>query len=319
MITRLTRILLIVQLFIATGLFFLFGQVFPATAALVCGSGTVILGRALICGNNFLMAWRYRSLTPAAFQIGPIAALRLFATEFASTMTSSSWSMPFQSFTSRLSPSPNGLPVLLIHGYGCNSGYWHKMSKTLCNADVSHRAVSMEPVFGGIDEYVPLLHQAVEQLCRETGHQRIIVLAHSMGGLAARTYLRIHGSSRIAKVITLGTPHHGTALANFGLGTNTRQMHWTLSQQEGLSSEWLRELAASETPELRRLFVSIYSHHDNIISPQTSAKLEGAENIEFGGIGHVALAFDTRIHAQVLREIASTSYPSSLETRREAS
>ena len=311
------RILLIVQLLIAAGLFFLFRQTLPASAALACGIGTVILGRALISGNNFLMAWRYRSLTPAPYRIGPAAALRLFVTEFAATMISSSWSMPFQAFTVRLADSPKGLPVLLIHGYGCNSGYWQKMSKTLSDAGISHRAVSMEPVFGGIDEYVPLLHRAVEQLCSETGHQRIIMLAHSMGGLAARAYLRVHGSSRIAKVITLGTPHHGTALANFGLGTNTRQMHWTLSPEEGLSSEWLRKLAANETPELRRLFVSIYSHHDNIVFPQTSAKLEGAENIEFGGIGHVALAFNARIHAQVLREILSTSDTNRLETRRE--
>ena len=43
-------------------------------------------------------------------------------------MISSSWSMPFCSFNQRVSMQPRGLPVLLIHGYGCNSGYWHAMS-----------------------------------------------------------------------------------------------------------------------------------------------------------------------------------------------
>ncbi len=44
------------------------------------------------------------------------------------------------------------------------------------------------------------------------------VVAHSMGGLAARWYLERlpldEGASRVPLLVTLGTPHHGTALAN---------------------------------------------------------------------------------------------------------
>jgi hypothetical protein len=107
-------------------------------------------------------------------------------------------------------------------------------------------------------------------------------------------------------VITLGTPHHGTALASFGPGANAREMR--------LGSPWLAALAAGETAETRALFVSLWSHHDNIIAPQDSYNiiapqdssfLPGARNLAFSGIGHVALGADERILRVVMAEIAS--------------
>jgi triacylglycerol esterase/lipase EstA (alpha/beta hydrolase family) len=128
-----------------------------------------------------------------------------------------------------------------------------------------------------------------------------------MGGLVARAYLRDHGAARIARVITLGTPHRGTGLARFGAGDNSRQMQWTGSAIEGRCSAWLAELERREDPALRALFVSIYSHHDNIVSPQLSSSLPGAVNIEFNGIGHVALGLHPRVQREVIAAIRGTA------------
>jgi triacylglycerol esterase/lipase EstA (alpha/beta hydrolase family) len=194
-----------------------------------------------------------------------------------------------------------------VHGYGCNSGYWHSMSKALAKAGITHHAIDMEPVFGSIDDYADVVHRSVEVLCRETGHARIVIVAHSMGGLAARAYLRDHGSEQIAKVITLGTPHHGTALARHAVGINTEQMCWTPEGEAGESSAWLQRLHAGETDATRALLVSIYSHHDNIISPQTSSHLSGARNVELSGIGHVELALHPKVQAIVIDEILAAT------------
>jgi hypothetical protein len=75
----------------------------------------------------------------------------------------------------------------------------------------------------------------------------------------------------------------------------------------GAESDWLRALAASESAATRALVSSIYTHHDNIIAPRTSSVLPGARNIEFGGIGHVALGRNPRILNQVMDEIATQS------------
>jgi triacylglycerol esterase/lipase EstA (alpha/beta hydrolase family) len=98
-------------------------------------------------------------------------------------------------------------------------------------------------------------------------------------------------------VITLGTPHHGTALARFGLGRNAFQMRD--------NSDWLRALAAGEDASIRALVTSLYTHHDNIVSPRESGRLEGARNLEFGGIGHVALGSNPRVLAAVMQELAA--------------
>lgn len=276
-------------------------------AALLFGLGFALAVRFMIAANNFRIAARTRSTLPEQYRLGLLATCTLLLSEYRATMLSSSWTMPFRRFGRCIPERPRGLPVLLVHGYGCNSGYWHSMSKTLGEACIAHQAIDMEPIIGSIDEYAVLIHEAIEALCGDTGHAQAVVVGHSMGGLAIRSYMRRHGHGRIAKAITLGTPHHGTALAHFGIGVNTQQMRWTATEQEGVASDWLLQLAAGESEAVYRLFVSIYSHHDNIISPQTSSHLEGAKNIDFHAIGHVALGLHPRIQAAVISEILDTS------------
>lgn len=310
MIAWISRIVLLVQAAAVGGLYLFFTQTLDvqnSVLAMLFSIAVLIVVRLVIVANNFLLAARYRSPLPAHCRLGWRRALALFFLEAKATLTASSWDMPFRKFRKRPASTSQELPVLLVHGYGCNSGYWQPLSKTLQQAQITHYAVDMEPVFGGIDEYVPHVHEAIEELCRDTGNDQVVIVAHSMGGLATRAYLRDHGSSRVARVITLGTPHHGTALAQFGVGINTQQMHWTLSEQEGLCSNWLRQLAHVEGPDAYRIFVSIYSHHDNIISPQTSSHLPGAKNIELYGIGHVALVPDPTVQSLVTNEIRAAS------------
>lgn len=70
-----------------------------------------------------------------------------------------------------------------------------------------------------------------------------------------------------------------------------------------MPSAWLQQLAARESRQRYALFVSIYSHHDNIIAPQTSSHLPGARNIDIHGIGHVALGLNPRVQEIVIDEI----------------
>lgn len=67
------------------------------------------------------------------------------------------------------------------------------------------------------------LKRNVEQVLAETRAERIHIVAHSVGGLDARRMLydfrssRIH--DRIASISTIGTPHHGTSFADWGIKT----------------------------------------------------------------------------------------------------
>ena len=308
MVAHLTRLLLLLQGLVA------FAIALAAHSrlhlgwplAIIFGAGVILLVRMAITANNFFIARHYCGPLAKEVRLSWTEWLRLYLNEFKSTMYCSSWAMPFLAFSARPAFDPASLPVLLIHGYGCNSGYWHGMSKALTAAHITHHAINLEPVFGDIDDYIPPLRAAVNALCEETGHEKVILVAHSMGGLAARAYLRAEGETRIAKVITLGSPHQGTGLAKFGIGQNSRQMRWTGKAHEGQASDWLCRLQASEDAQRRACFVSIYSLHDNIIAPPTSSILAGAKNIAFPAIGHVALAYAPEIQECVIREILAT-------------
>lgn len=277
-----------------------------ALPALLAGLGAVLLVRALISANNFLMSSRAASETPPEFRLGARAGLRLFGEEFRASMLQSSWIMPRARPSRRIFPDAPSAPVLLLHGYGCNSGYWAHLIPLLDAARISHACADLEPLGGDIDGYVPAVAAAIDALCRDSGAQRVVILAHSMGGLAARAYLRQHGAARVARLITLGTPHHGTSLANLGLGANARQMRRARAGGTP-ESGWLRTLAGQEGEATRSLVTSIYSHHDNIVAPQTSSHLPGARNIALGGVGHVALGSNQQVLSCILHELARDS------------
>jgi triacylglycerol esterase/lipase EstA (alpha/beta hydrolase family) len=267
----------------------------PAWAALPAGAGVVALVRLVINMNNFVMAGWAASSTPPAYRIGPRARLAMLAEEFCASMLVTSWHVPRGRPHLTVYKDSDRVPVLLVHGYGCNSGYWAHLVPLLDRERISHASIDLEPVAGSIDGYAPLIEARVRELCAATGAARIAIVAHSMGGLAARAWMRACSSARVARLVTLGTPHHGTALARFGLGANAVQMR--------RDSAWLRDLAAAEGPDVRARIVSLYTHHDNIVAPQDSCVLPGARNVAFGGIGHVALGSNPRVLAEVLRAL----------------
>ncbi len=302
---QLLRLILVIQALAALAIGLAAVNILGATRweGLLAGLGSVVLVRLLINANNFLMSARHASPTPREFRLGSLAGLRMFFEEFTASMLQSSWTMPRARPCTRIHPDSTALPVLLLHGYGCNSGYWSRLTPRLDAARISHATIDLEPLTGDIDDYAPRVQHAVDALRAATGSDQVVIVAHSMGGLVARAWMRAHGTMQVARVVTLGTPHHGTCLAAFGIGINASQMRRVL-RQEPPECAWLRDLAQGEDAGARLLITSLYSHHDNIISPQTSSELPGARNLAFGGIGHVALGYKARMLDVVMAEIA---------------
>ncbi len=304
MIVRITVALLLIQLLVALLIGHGISLVWPALPlwiSLSAGFAVVVGVRALIAANNFFLASRFPG-DPPGERLAWRQARQLYLRELRATLTSSSWSMPFRRISATPAILEQGLPVLLIHGYGCNSGYWWHFSRHLHRAGISHHAVDLEPVLGDIDDYVPQIATAIDALCSATRQSQVIIVAHSMGGLVARAWVREHGLQQVARLITLGTPHHGTGLAQFGLGKNARQMRRERGTGQAGCNAWLAALRASE-PALQSHLISIYSRHDNIVAPRTSCEVPGAKNLVFSGVGHVALAFDAAVTACVLEQI----------------
>jgi triacylglycerol lipase len=139
-----------------------------------------------------------------------------------------------------------------------------------------------------------VIDDAVRRATAATGSAPLLV-AHSMGGLAARAWLHAHadGDTRIAGVVTVGTPHHGTSLARLGYAPNAREMR--------RAGPWLTQLGAAEPATRWTAFTCFWSHCDNIVLPASTATLVGARNVHVSGAAHVALLDRAEVFAEVLR------------------
>lgn len=189
------------------------------------------------------------------------------------------------------------IPVVLVHGFVCNHRLWDDITRRLRAVGHTVYTVNLEPLFGSIDQYPPILEAAVQALCKHTGHSQVALVGHSMGGLAIRAWMREFGTGRVARVITLGTPHQGTAVRVPMPTTNSLEMKW--------QSAWLKELAASETADTRSLIRIALTPQDNIVYPQRAQTLEGIEPKVFEGIGHLQMCTDSRVIDWIVAELGA--------------
>ena len=245
---------------------------------------------------SFAISWRRCTVPPPALRIGLLTAVGCVLREVFSATVAYVLLQPFPRLVLPREPTPGngGRPaVVLVHGYVCNAGVWAWMARYLVARGHAVHTVTLEPPFSPIEGYVAQLARRIEEVAGEGG--RVVLVAHSMGGLVCRAYVRRFGGARIARIVTLGTPHHGSALAPMGYGADALDMR--------PAGEWLRRLAASGERGPAVPITSIYTVHDNLVVPQDSSVLAEANNVPLAGIGHLSLLFSSRVAALVEAEL----------------
>ena len=114
----------------------------------------------------------------------------------------------------------SGKPVIFIHGMNSDGSRWNKLLDQLKKIGFydNHQVWVFQYNWA---ESIDINGQDLYKKITERGIQNPIIVAHSMGGLVSRSYIA-HGGN-IDKLVTFGTPHYGTALADIGarlLGSN---------------------------------------------------------------------------------------------------
>jgi triacylglycerol lipase len=217
---------------------------------------------------------------------------KFFLTEYFHFCKQSFWYLPFpflfRTACDRGDIATSGEAVLLQHGYLHNGAVWQPLARALSKR--GYRVFTIDqPLHASIDDMADRLASRIESICAKTGERQIILIAHSMGGLISRAYLRRYGDARIRRLITLGSPHRGTYHAYLAFRANGKQMR--------PNNDWLNELGrAPAFPS----FTSIYSLYDTLITPQDSSRVEGAENVELTGVGHVSMFASDAVQTAVL-------------------
>lgn len=255
--------------------------------ALVGMLQAVLLLPLVLAFQFALLAWVARTDSPPRPTLGQLAAAwwaewRCFIVVFGGRMA---WDWRRVPDAVPAGPTVGGAAgVVFIHGFMCNRALWTPWMARLQAQGRPFVAVNLEPVFGPIEGYRPIVEAAVARLHAATGQPPWLV-CHSMGGLAARDWLvRTPGAAgRVAGLVTIGSPHGGTWLGRLSSVTNGRQMR--------LASRWLQVLAQQEggVPHPRTL--CWYTHCDNIVFPTSSGMLPGADNRLVTGAAHVEMNF----------------------------
>jgi pimeloyl-ACP methyl ester carboxylesterase len=296
MLARLLRVLLLALLAIAAAWWWWSARLGWSTVSRAAVGLLIVLPHAPVLAIEFLLLSVWGDPRPAG-RPGGLALMRAWLGEVWWGICTFGWRQPF---AAQAVPDDLGQQaaertgVLLVHGFVCNRGLWNPWMRELRVRGIPFVAVSLEPVFGAIDAYAEPIDAAIRKLEAATGRPPLIV-AHSMGGLAARAWLRrLREPRRCAGIVTVGTPHHGTWLARFAFSRNGRQM------QRG--SAWLRELndhdAKMDVP-----FDCYYSHCDNIVFPAATATLPGARNVHVPGRAHIYLLGSRQLFDEVLARL----------------
>jgi hypothetical protein len=104
------------------------------------------------------------------------------------------------------------------------------------------------------------------------------VVGYSAGGVVVRLWVRDHGGDGQARrVLTLGSPQHGTSVA--ALGAEVAGGCPAACEQLLPDSTLLRRLNAGDETPAGPLWATVRSDGDQVVTPTSSAALDGALNL----------------------------------------
>lgn len=204
-------------------------------------------------------------------------------------------------------------PVLLVPGYGGKLSSLTRLAAALRGAG---RDVTLVSLPGGgtgdLGAQAKVLGAAATSAIARTHAPSVDVVGYSAGGVVARLWVKDFGGGDLARrVITLGSPQHGTGVA--GVAADLAPSQCPLAcQQLAPDSSLLRGLDAGDETPPGPAFVSIWTTDDIVVTPPDSASLAGAVDFSMQSVcpgvplAHGDLPESALVIAAVRLELAST-------------
>jgi triacylglycerol esterase/lipase EstA (alpha/beta hydrolase family) len=185
-------------------------------------------------------------------------------------------------------------PILFVHGYVESASLWNTMIANFEKDGYPKSYLSAYSYNTSQSNKIDAeeVKSKVEALLKNTGATKVDIIAHSMGSLNSRYYIKnLGGESKVDDWVSLGGPNHGTETANFCFSASCVEMR--------VGSTFLKELnATDETPGAVN-YGTWWSPCDEIINPDSSVALTGATNTKTACISHTALTTDSTVYTQV--------------------
>jgi triacylglycerol lipase len=200
-------------------------------------------------------------------------------------------------------------PVLLVPGYGGSTASLQELADRLTAAGRDATVVALPgDGTGDLQASADALGDAVTAVLARTGAESVDVVGYSAGGVTARLWVADGGASVARRVVTLGSPHHGTTLADLA-GTVAPNQCPQGCQQLTTGSPLLSRLNAGDETPSGPTWVSIWTTQDETVTPPDSARLDGAINLTVQSVcanaqvGHGGLPRDPLVEEIVAAEL----------------
>ncbi|HST49111.1 lipase family alpha/beta hydrolase [Jatrophihabitans sp.] len=216
----------------------------------------------------------------------------------------------------RAVPADQPGPVLLVPGYGGSTSGLAVLAARLRQHGKDAEVVSLPGnAQGDLAAQADVLAAAARAAVARTGAPSVDVVGYSAGGVVARLWLSGDRGAPVRRVVSLGSPQHGTALAS--LGALVAGQCPLACQQLDPASDLLARLngrpgrsggSGGEVPS-GPVFVSLWTSSDEVVIPPESAVLAGGINIRIqdvcpaSAVGHGGLPGDPLVAAMVLAEL----------------
>ena len=203
-------------------------------------------------------------------------------------------------------------PVLLVPGYGGSTRSLQPLADRLraTGRDVEVVAVPGDGT-GDLRASADALADAADAAVRRSSAGSVDVVGYSAGGVIARIWAAEDGgATRARRIVTLGSPQHGTTLADLA-GSLAPGECPVGCQQLATDSPVLRQLNAGDETPAGPTWVSIWSTADETVTPPDSARLAGALDLTVQSVcadsrvAHGDLPADAVVQGMVLAELAA--------------
>ncbi|MGW0820620.1 esterase/lipase family protein [Streptomyces sp. NPDC002845] len=192
-------------------------------------------------------------------------------------------------------------PVVFVHGLSSSSSSWDDwVSFFEADGYTSSELYAWSYSWGQSNATTARqLSTEIQRVLAQTGAARVDVVVHSMGALSSRYYLKnLGGTEYVDDFVSTAGVNHGTTVAGWcrWLFTSCAEMYTGSSFLTSLNS-------GDETPGSVS-YASYWSNCDEALTPDTSAILSGATNVEVGCISHDLMNNDRGVYQQVRNFIA---------------
>jgi pimeloyl-ACP methyl ester carboxylesterase len=198
--------------------------------------------------------------------------------------------------TGRLPSQVTMTPVVLVHGYRSSGAGWSPLVSRLHAAGFANvMAMHYDGLSSGVPELAAALTQVVSASLASTGHTRVHLVGHSLGGLLSRYAVQRLGLDRLTStVVTVAAPERGVPIAWLGRGPAALQMR--------TGSSLFREL-----PPLKRTgtvrWAVIHGTDDRVVTAPA-----GGDALLLRGYGHHSILGAPELADVVLAHLAAAEW-----------